>query len=480
MFFRQLFEPNLAQYSYLIGCQRTGEALVIDPMRDIDRYISVAGSEGLRIVAVAETHIHADYLSGAREFAERLGVALYLSDEGDANWKYLWAQRGGYDFRPVKHKDRFKIGNIQFEVVHTAGHTPEHISFLITDLGGGADEPMGMATGDFVFVGDLGRPDLLESAAGQAGAMEPSARRLYASVQDFLDLPDYLQIWPGHGAGSACGKALGAVPESTVGYERRFNASILAAREGEDVFVERILDGQPEPPMYFARMKHENKSGPRILGAMPHPGAMSAAELQALAGRADVAVLDTRADSMAFMKGHLPGSIYAPLGKTLNTIAGSYVTPEQPIYLIVEDPADVEDAVLNLVRIGLDAIEGYAPTSALAALDLVATPTIDARAIESARQQPAARVLDVRRLAEYEEGHVPGAINIAHTRLLLRRDELEKSATYLVYCRSGARAASATSLLDRFGFDVVYVDGMYADWASHHREEKGKPVEAVQ
>jgi hydroxyacylglutathione hydrolase len=177
---------------------------------------------------------------------------------------------------------------------------------------------------------------------------------------------------------------------------------------------------------------------------------------------------------------HEVASSHTPLGKTLNTIAGSYVTPEQPIYLIVEDPADVEDAVLNLVRIGLDAIEGYAPTSALAALDLVATPTIDARAIESARQQPAARVLDVRRLAEYEEGHVPGAINIAHTRLLLRRDELEKSATYLVYCRSGARAASATSLLDRFGFDVVYVDGMYADWASHHREEKGKPVEAVQ
>ncbi|MEZ4700214.1 MAG: MBL fold metallo-hydrolase [Rhodothermales bacterium] len=479
MFFRQIFEPNLAQYSYLIGCQRTGEAIVIDPMRDIDRYIDVAASEDLRIVAIAETHIHADYLSGAREFAERLGVALYLSDEGDANWKYVWAREGSYDFRPMKHKDRFKIGNIQFEVVHTAGHTPEHISFLITDLGGGANEPMGMATGDFVFVGDLGRPDLLESAAGQAGAMEPSARRLYASVQEFLDLPDYLQIWPGHGAGSACGKALGAVPESTVGYERRFNASILAAQEGENVFVERILDGQPEPPMYFARMKHENKTGPRVLGALPHPKPVSAGDLAALSGRDDVVVLDTRADSNAFMKGHLAGSLYAPMGKTLNTIAGSYVQPEQAIYLIVDAVDDVREAVLNLIRIGLDHIVGYAPASELAALDLASTPIIDTRSLETARQRPGAKVLDVRRLAEFEEGHVPGAINIAHTRLLLRSGELENTGTYLVHCRSGARAAAATSLLDRLGYDVVYVDGMYADWASHHKEEKGKPVEVL-
>ncbi len=477
MFFRQVFEPNLAQYSYIIGCQRTGEAIVIDPMRDIDRYDAIAASEELRIVAVAETHIHADYLSGAREYAERHGVALYLSDEGDADWKYFWARDEHYDVRPVTDGDVFKIGNIQFEVVHTAGHTPEHISFLITDLGGGANAPMGMATGDFVFVGDLGRPDLLESAAGQAGAMEPSARRLYASVQRFLELPEYLQIWPGHGAGSACGKALGAVPESTVGYEKRFNASILAAQEGEQTFVSRILDGQPEPPMYFARMKHDNKMGPRILGALPQPRAIGTAELKGLANREDVAVLDLRADATRFMAGHLPGALYAPLDKTLPTIAGSYITPEQPIYLIVESEADVQEAVLNLIRIGLDAIYGYALASTLDALDnLATTPMIDTKEMEAARQKPGTQVLDVRRLAEYEEGHVPGAVNIAHTRLLLRHDELEKHGSYLVHCRSGARAAAATAMLERLGYGVVFVDGMYADWVSDHAEETGKPV----
>ena len=258
MFFRQVFEPNLAQYAYIIGCQRTGEAIVVDPMRDIDRYIDIAKAEGLTITAITETHIHADYLSGAREFAEQLNVMLYLSDEGDEDWKYFWAIQGDYNFQALKHKDTFKIGNIQFEVIHSPGHTPEHISFLITDLGGGADEPIGILSGDFVFVGDLGRPDLLETAAGEVGAREPSANRLYDSVQSFLELPEYLQIWPGHGAGSACGKALGAIPESTVGYEKRFNTSIQAAIEGRQTFIDSILDGQPEPPLYFARMKHEN------------------------------------------------------------------------------------------------------------------------------------------------------------------------------------------------------------------------------
>ena len=269
MFFRQIQEPNLSQYAYLIGCQRTGEAIIIDPMRDIERYKALAAQEDLRIVAATETHIHADYLSGAREIAEQEKVKLYLSDLGGPDWQYFWAKDSSYDVTFVQHGSTFKVGNIAFKVLHTPGHTPEHISFLVTDLGGGADEPMGLLSGDFVFVGDLGRPDLLETAAGEEGAQEPAARILFQSVQDFLTLPEYLQIWPGHGAGSACGKALGAVPESTVGYEKRFNASIQAALDGEDHFVSAILDGQPEPPLYFARMKHLNKHGASRIGSNP-------------------------------------------------------------------------------------------------------------------------------------------------------------------------------------------------------------------
>ena len=261
MLFRQIIDPGLAQYAYLVGCQATRDAIVIDPERDIDRYVAMAAEEGLRVKAVAETHIHADFLSGAREFAERHGVEVYLSAEGGSDWQYRWIHDERYRGHLVKDGDTFRVGNVELQIHHMPGHTPEHICFSITDRGSGADRPMGIVSGDFVFVGDVGRPDLLESAAGQVGAMESAARALYGSLQAFLGQPDYLQLWPGHGAGSACGKALGAVPSSSVGYERMFNTAIQTAQLGEQAFVAGILEGQPEPPLYFGRMKRLNKEG---------------------------------------------------------------------------------------------------------------------------------------------------------------------------------------------------------------------------
>ncbi len=203
MFFRQVLDRSLAQYAYLIGCQRTREAVVVDPERDVDR--ELAASEGLKLTAATETHIHADFLSGARELAAR-GLTVYLSDEGGEGWRYGWAGEGGYDIKLLRDGDSFSVGNVELKALHTPGHTPEHLSFQVIDHGGGAVLPegdqrgnkaMGIASGDFVFVGDLGRPDLLETAVGVAGAREPSARRLYGSLPRFLDLPDYLQVWPG-------------------------------------------------------------------------------------------------------------------------------------------------------------------------------------------------------------------------------------------------------------------------------------------
>ena len=458
MFFRQIFDSSLAQYAYLIGCQRTREAVVIDPERDVDRYLEAAAAEGLRLAAATETHIHADFLSGARELAER-GLTVYLSDEGGDGWKYGWAQSGGYDVRLLRDGDSFSVGNVELKAVHTPGHTPEHLSFKVIDHGRGAREPVGIASGDFVFVGDLGRPDLLESAAGVAGAREPSARRLYDSLPRFLDLPDYLQVWPGHGAGSACGKALGAVPVSTVGYEKRHNAALVAAERGEEAFVGAILDGQPEPPLYFGRMKTLNRDGPPVLGRLPRPERISAAELGRLSGRRDAAVLDTRLDRAAFMSGHLPASIYAPLDKSFPTIAGSYVEPGTPIYLVI-DTDRVAAAVRRLVRIGLDEVVGHAPPSALAeaGVELAATEIVDLETGQRPRSGRSAAPLDVRRLAEFESGHVPGAVNVAHTRLLARRAELPRDRPLMVYCQTGARAASAASLLERLGHEVLYVD----------------------
>lgn len=468
MLLRQVFDPKLAQYAYLIGCQRSGEALIIDPQRDVDRYVDLARQEGLRLVAAAETHIHADFLSGARELAEKHGVRLYLSDEGDADWKYEWAAKGDYDVTFLRDGDTFRIGGIELQAIHTPGHTPEHLIFVVTDRGGGAAEPMAIASGDFVFVGDLGRPDLLESAAGEEGQMEPSARTLFHSVGRFLDFPDFLQVWPGHGAGSACGKALGAVPSSTVGYERRHNAAIDAARRGEDAFVDAILEGQPEPPLYFARMKKLNKCGPPLLGELPAAERLSVEELGAVVGKAGTVLLDTRPERRAFMAGHLPGSLFAPLSKSFPATVGSYVRPEEEIVLVVEEER-AEEAVRDLVRIGLDNVRGFVPPKVLedpaVAGRLESTPVTDFAGLDEARLRAGTVVLDVRRAAEHAAGHVPGSLNIAHTRLLDRLDEVPEKAELIVHCQSGARASAAASMLERAGRKVLLVDDEFTRWA---------------
>jgi len=263
MFFKRFYDTKLAQASYLIGCQQTGEALVVDPNRDVEQYVTAADAEGLRVTHVTETHIHADFVSGARELAARTGARLLLSDEGDAEWKYAYA--AGAKARLLKDGDSFMVGNVRIEALHTPGHTPEHLSFLVTDMPAAAG-PWGILTGDFVFVGDVGRPDLLERAAGVGGTMDAAARTLFRSLQRFKLQPDWLQIWPGHGAGSACGKGLSAIPHSTVGYERRFNWAFGVNDEAE--FGRMVLAGQPEPPKYFGIMKRLNREGPRLLGGL--------------------------------------------------------------------------------------------------------------------------------------------------------------------------------------------------------------------
>jgi len=464
MFFRQFFEERLAQYAYLIGCQRTGEALIIDPMRDLERYFEVAASEGLKIVAATETHIHADYLSGVRQLAVKHGVEAYLSNEGGEGWEYTWPAADGLDVHWLKDGDHFHIGNIKIESRHTPGHTPEHLSFLITDEGGGADEPIGIVSGDFVFVGDLGRPDLLESAAGVEGAMAPSAKRLFKSAQAFMDFPDYMQVWPGHGAGSACGKALGAIPETTVGYEKRFSPALDFVKRGEDSFVDFILTGQPEPPLYFADMKRLNRDGPPVLEGMPQPSELDANGLTAALEDSGTVVFDTRLDRSEYMAGHIPGSVYAPLDKSFPTIVGSYADLDQRIVLLVDAEA-VSEAIVALIRIGFDRVGEYVPLDRVRAHpDLKATESIGVEEMERRRLEAGAVVLDVRRLDEFEAGHVPGAVNIAHTRLRKRQSEVPTGREILVHCRSGARAAPAASLLERSGHKVTYVDDLFSNW----------------
>jgi len=280
MFLRRFYDEGLAQASYLIGCDGSGEAVVIDANRDIAQYLSAAAAERLRITRVTETHIHADFVSGSRDLASRTGATLLLSAEGGRDWQYGFAASDGATL--LHDGDAFRAGRVRFDVLHTPGHTPEHLAFLVTDLAT-SDRPVGLLSGDCVFVGDVGRPDLLERAAKVANTMEASAHTLFHSLTRVRDLPDFVQLWSGHGAGSACGKALGALPQSTIGYERVANWGLMTL--DEDAFVREVLAGQPEPPAYFAEMKRINRDGPPLLREWPQPERLEARRLGSVLAR---------------------------------------------------------------------------------------------------------------------------------------------------------------------------------------------------
>jgi hydroxyacylglutathione hydrolase len=459
MFLRQVFDSHLAQYAYIIGCQRTGEAIVIDPERDIDRYREIAASEGLKITAVAETHIHADFVSGAREFAAAdPAIRIYVSGEGGPDWQSEWANGLPHVTR-LRDGDTFQVGKIGFRVVHTPGHTPEHLIYVVTDIGGGADEPMAVLSGDFLFVGDAGRPDLLEQAAGQVGTQEQGARALYHSLRKVSDLPTHVQIFPGHGAGSACGKALGSIPSSTFGYEAKFNAALKLALKGTEAdFVKFILSGQPEPPAYFAEMKRVNRIGPAFLGSLPQ---LQRVPLDQVADRLDeghFVVVDTRSRA-DFLDGHLRRSLFTPPEK-FSDFAGSYLTPGDEIVLVLERLQDGDDFVRQLARMGFDRVSGV-----VTAGELEPAPKgswVSTRAVQfpevPALLSGKSAVLDVRKATEFAESHLRGAKNIAHTRLRPRLSEVPIADPLFVHCQSGLRATAACAFLAREGRDVTCVN----------------------
>jgi hydroxyacylglutathione hydrolase len=456
MLLKYFYDKALAHASYLVACQRTKEAIVIDPARDIDEYLAAAQREGVRVTAAAETHIHADYVSGVRELAARIGVKLYLSDEGPADWKYLFAKE--YATKLLKDGDTFRIGNVEFRVMHTPGHTPESISFVLTDLGGGATQPMGIFTGDFVFVGAVGRPDLLEEAAGVAGSADAGARDLFRSVQRFKQLPDYLQVWPAHGAGSACGKGLGAVPSSTVGYEKLFNPALQIDDEGE--FVQYILAEQPEVPKYFAVMKRVNKEGPQVIGDRGLPPAQDVATLAATVK--SHTVIDV-APSKLFAQGHVPGVLNIP-ASMLAQWAGWLVDVQKPVYLILSEP-QLAEATRVLRKIGVDQIMGYFDREAVmrAGLATQRYTTLTPAESQSKIARGGATLLDVRSAAEWNEQRIPGAQHVFLGGLPERAREFTDRSV-VVQCLAGGRSAIGASVLQAAGVDVVNMEGGIMAW----------------
>ena len=468
MFLKYFYDKQLAHASYLVACQKSGDAIVIDPGRDIRPYVESAEAEGFQVVGAAETHIHADFVSGSRELAAGHGVKLYLSDEGPADWKYEFANRN--DTVLLKDGDEFFIGNLKFKTMHTPGHTPESISFLLTDVGGGADLPMGIFTGDFVFVGSIGRPDLLETAAGVVGSAEIGARQLYHSVLRFRALPDHMQVWPAHGAGSACGKGLGAVPSTTVGYEKLFNPALQY--QDEQSFVEYILADQPETPYYFGVMKRVNKAGPALIDSLPKVAKLLPSQLTAIA--ASSLVIDDAAPS-EFGQAHVPKTINLP-PSSLVKWAGFLADYDSDLYLIVK-PEHLEDRLRSLHSIGIDRVAGYFDAGEVkqSGLRTESYPSHDARSLRDDIEADRVELIDVRSTAEFNQQRIARAQHIFLGELGRRISEIDRKRIVVVQCEAGGRSTIAASILQRAGFKVINLQGGIDAW-----NKAGLPLEAPQ
>lgn len=462
MFFQHVYDKSLAQSSYLIGCQKKGEAIVIDAQRDIDVYLNIAKQNNLRITHLAETHIHADFLCGSRELATVTGATMYLSDEGGEDWQYQFPHRG------LKDGDVIRVGNLTLYVIHTPGHTPESISFLLTDHPA-TDQPVMIFTGDFVFVGDIGRPDLLEKAAGFAGTKEAGAKQMFQSLKKFAGLPEYVQVWSAHGAGSACGKALGAVPSSTVGYEKIRNWAFQYGGD-EKGFIDNLLANQPEPPKYFAMMKHLNKVDRQLLIEVPKHPKLGLEQFKA-AYEKGIKVIDTR-NKVDFAKGFIPGSLNIQGNNSFATWCG-WLLNYQEQFILVAEADQMEDLTRKLMRIGLDNIYGY--ISAVSDMDIepqVAT-VISLDEFKTYIGQGNVQVIDVRGASEYKTGHIEGAINLFVGTLADNLDKISKDEQVVIHCEAGDRSAVAYSILAKNGFKNIknFSGGMKA-WV----QAEGKTV----
>jgi hydroxyacylglutathione hydrolase len=446
MLMKRFFDDGLASASYLVGCTHSREAAVIDPDRDVDRYIEAADQLGVAITAVTETHIHADFVSGARDLSARTGARLYLSDEGGPEWKSEFAAADGATL--LRDGDEIRLGKVRLEAMHTPGHTPEHMSFLLHDENSKA-RLVGAFTGDFVFVGDVGRPDLLETAAKVEGTMRLGAESLYRSIQRFRHLPDDMLIWPSHGAGSSCGKALGGIPDSSLGIEKATNWAFLCP--DEEAFIEEVLSNQPEPPIYFANMKRVNMEGPSPAGPLCAPPLYAASRfIETVAS--GVSILDLR-NHRYVEADYIDGTISIPAGRDFPTWAGSVLSHQDPVFLVADDKEQARHCAVALTKIGIDQVQGWFPAEPV-------MRTVRPRPFPTASSRDfidgSVQAVDVRKASEREEAKLPTTLHIPLSRLGERYVELSKSTPVAVHCNAGSRALVAASFLRSHGFDAAF------------------------
>jgi hydroxyacylglutathione hydrolase len=458
MIFETFDEPGLAQYAYAVGSEEAGAVAIVDPMRDVDRYLQFAEREGLAISHVLETHIHADFASGARELADLARAELCLSayDEGEA-----FCAR--FPHRRLREGDAIEIGAARIVATHTPGHTPEHVSYLVYDLARSRETPVLMLTGDFIFVGSVGRPDLLGEEAKRG-----LAERLFESLRRTQRLPDGLEIHPGHGAGSMCGAGMCGRSLSTLGFERASNP-YLDPRLGKEAFLARLLGSAPPFPEYYRRMKALNAAGPAPLGRAPRVPPLAAERFRALAQAGHV-VVDLR-DQLGFAGGHVPGAFGIGAGPKLSEWAAWVVPPETPILLVAPGEAAAGEAARALARVGLEPVAGFLEGGMSAwieaGLPIRRTGTLAAVELGARLERGDLALIDVRSIAEWRLGHVRGARHIMGGELARRLDEVPHGKPLAVMCGSGYRSTVAASVLERAGFEDVsnLVGGMTA-WSA--------------
>ena len=458
MIFQQLLNEETGCLSYLIGCSQAGRAAIVDPGRDrIDDYVALARRKGLTITDVVETHVHADHVSGNQALAGRSGATIHIHPAAEV----------AYAHAPIEHGDDLVLGSVRLRVVHTPGHTPDSICLLVTDLSRG-DDPWFALTGDTMFIGDVGRPDF---------GGEQAAAHLYRSLTErLLVLPDSLEIYPAHGAGSSCGRAMSSKTASTIGFERRFNAA-LSARSADD-FVRRLMTGLPPKPANFDRIIAKNRSRHLLSAAEALP--LSAVQVRDILAKRGV-VLDVRS-SEEFGGGHVPGAVNVWIeSPQFSARAGLFLPPDAPIVLVAASPTDIGRAVQGLGRVGIDEVAGYLQWGMTdwrtQRFPVASVSQISVHDLATMREeQPDLVIVDVREPFEWDEAHIDGAVHLPMGEAVRRMAELPADRPKAVLCAGGLRSSCVISALSREGMAgwLNVVGGMTAWVKAGHPTVKAR------
>jgi hydroxyacylglutathione hydrolase len=453
MYFKQFYLNCLAHASYLIGSD--GEAVVVDPQRDVDQYLDEATAQNLKIKYVIETHLHADFVSGHRELAARSGAEIVFGSRAKATIPH----------RAVKDSDELTLGKVRLRILETPGHTPEGICILIIDAEA-SDRPQKVLTGDTLFIGDVGRPDL---AGAKGFTKETMAAMMYDSLHEkLLRLDDSVEVYPAHGAGSMCGRSLSSEASSTIGEQRKFNYALQPM--SKDQFVQLMTTDLPEAPAYFSSDAEINRTGADSLDELPRAAALSPSEVLKLRAQGSV-ILDVR-DAADFGAGHVPGALNIGLGGQFASWAGSLIPMTSPIVIVADADERNEEAQLRLARVGLENVQGYLKGGTRAwqesGLECESVRQISVAELKALIEtRPDLQVIDVRRPAEYQVGHAPRARSapLAHLIHALPQLNLRPSAQTAVICAGGYRSSAGTSILQQLGFkNLLNVTGGTKAW----------------